>query len=98
MTQNENGSYGIQWPRWYVYWRGRRWLAGKFGCCPNCYSSPPNDKCFICEGNYNYAYRLSAGDREKWRTRWDLVREVDKTRRSRKRAERKKWKKERRHA
>lgn len=71
MTQNEQGAYGLQWPRWWVYWRGRMWLAGKYGCCPHCYSSPPNPSCFICLGNYNYGRKLNPVVKYSWLQDWD---------------------------
>lgn len=74
MTQNEQGAYGLQWPRWYVYWRGRMWLAGKYGSCPNCYSSPPNKNCFVCKGTYDYGPKLHWGRKRVWLNRWNDMR------------------------
>lgn len=68
MTQNATGGYGVQFPRWYVKWRGRRWL--RWGLCPNCYSSPPHQACLICEGDYLYGQNATPTKIVKWRQRW----------------------------
>lgn len=93
MTQNDKGGYGLQWPRWYVYWRGRWWLRSGF--CPNCYSSPPNDKCFVCEGDHNYGYRQSYGDRGRWVVRWDIFKDRPREERRKRRSLRRMHKHER---
>lgn len=67
-TQPEKPLYGIRGPRWYVRWRGFRWL--RHGLCPCCYSSPPKKECPICEGNYGYSYLLTPEEWLLWWSRW----------------------------
>lgn len=53
----------------FRYWKGLLWI--RQGFCPYCYSSPPNPKCPVCEGTYEYSYNLAPGTRDLWRKRWD---------------------------
>lgn len=65
------GLYGVRWPRWYVRWRGLRWLER--GYCPCCYSSPPVPRCPVCHGNHKYGQRLTPQRSLEWRRRWQRL-------------------------
>lgn len=62
--------YGLRRPRWYVRWRGIRWLRS--GWCPCCYSSPPRRDCPVCMGHDDYGPgRLDKVTHAVWLIRWD---------------------------
>lgn len=56
--------YGARWPLWWVRMRGRQRLH--FNVCPWCYSSPPNNFCPVCEGDYDYGPKLTKAKRHLW--------------------------------
>lgn len=55
---------------WLIYWRGRNRLRS--GYCPECYSSPPDPDCPICDGWHRYGPGLPEYRRTQWRRLWDL--------------------------
>jgi len=53
------------------YWLGR-WRL-RWGFCPWCDSSPPDQDCIVCEGTYDYG-PPSDDVWAQWRRRWEALR------------------------
>jgi hypothetical protein len=41
-----------------------------YGCCPACNSSPPDPKCYVCHGSYQYGPKITPEDKVVWRARF----------------------------
>jgi hypothetical protein len=48
----------------------RCWWRLRFGFCPLCYSSPPDDNCVVCGGDRHYGLPMSSAKKERWRQRY----------------------------
>lgn len=70
MTYRASNARDFDWTfRGWIRWRwGLKRLAQGF--CPLCNSSPPDPKCLVCQGSYDYGYRLSAELRKDWKFWW----------------------------
>ena len=51
---------------WLFFQRPIRTFRLMGGFCPICNSSPPDQQCFVCEGNYDYGPDLPRHVKDLW--------------------------------